>query len=214
MIKYFVRTTGERSFDYSPLNVTPLYDYNHDPINSFISQLEIISEYDAVLLEDDLVLCKDFQNEIEKVIAKYSDKIINFFSRPKYYFQTTLTLEDFTYNQCTYYPKGIGKILAEEMKKILKWWPSSARLWSQVESRALMNLGIPHIIYRPCLVQHNDHSSILQPGKEARTTIWFKNYLDELNLDYNNLDVLKYRKELSKLRDKYFKEEVNKDVNR
>lgn len=202
MIKYFVRTTGERKFNYLPLEVTPLYDYNHDPINSFIEQLEIISDYDAVLLEDDLILCKNFQNEIEAAITKFPNRIINFFSEPQKYTTTHLTAGDFNYNQCTYYPKSCTKILAKQMREVMKWWPKHKKLWSQVEAEALKELGWAHVIYRPCLVQHNDISSILSPGIESRTTIWFKDYLDELGLDNDQNYSKKTVKDLTDLRDK------------
>ena len=54
-IKYFVRTTGERVLDksYEQIEYTLLIDKEHKPIQSFIDQLNIISEYNAVLLEDD-----------------------------------------------------------------------------------------------------------------------------------------------------------------
>ena len=50
-IKYFVRTIKAREFDYSKVEYTELVDRNPDFIQSFIDQLKIISEYDAVFLE-------------------------------------------------------------------------------------------------------------------------------------------------------------------
>lgn len=188
MIKYFVRTTGERQFNYDPLEVTPLYDYEHKPIDSFIEQLEIISEYDSVLMEDDLILCKNFQEEIEKVIAQYPDKVINFFTEPDVYVTTYIRSEKFTYNQCTYYPKGVAKQIAEQMRKIRKNFPTNNMWYSKIESAALLSLGMTHVIYRPCLVQHNDTKSILyglfDKDVRTRTTLWFKDYIDELGVPY------------------------------
>ena len=81
MLKFYVRTTLERQLDssYSQIEYELLVDTEHKPIESFIEQLEQISEYDSVLLEDDLILCKEFKNRIEEVINKYPNKIINFF---------------------------------------------------------------------------------------------------------------------------------------
>jgi hypothetical protein len=126
-IKYFVRTIPERIFNYSGIEYISLIDYNHQPVQSFINQLELISEYNSVLLEDDLILCKNFKEEIEKVIAQYPDRIINFYSRPRFYFKSEETF-DFRYNQCTYYPKGIAKILATKMKEILPRFSKDQKL--------------------------------------------------------------------------------------
>ena len=175
----------------------------------FIEQLKIISEYDSVLLEDDLILCKDFQKIIEEVISKYPNKIINFFTEPKRYVTTYIKNEPFTYNQCTYYPKGVALKLAQKMEEIRKNFPPNQMLYSQVESAALQSLGITHVVYRPCLVQHNDTKSILYDlwGKDidARTTIWFKDYIDELGIPYeecySNTNVLK----LAEMRRKHLK---------
>ena len=55
MLKFYVRTTLERQLDssYSQIEYELLVDTEHKPIESFIDQLEQISEYDSVLLEDD-----------------------------------------------------------------------------------------------------------------------------------------------------------------
>ena len=62
MIKYFVRTTGERQLDesYNQIEYELLIDKEYKPVKSLIEQLEIMNNYDSVLLEDDLILCKNF----------------------------------------------------------------------------------------------------------------------------------------------------------
>ena len=80
-LKFFIRTTKDRTLDESierelGNNYTLLIDTEHKPVDSFIEQLKIISDYDAILLEDDVILCKDFVNEITKVVKKYK-KLLN-----------------------------------------------------------------------------------------------------------------------------------------
>ena len=72
MIKFFVRTTEERALDesFSQIKYELLVDKEHKPIDSFIKQLKMIDDYDAVLLEDDVILCKEFKRAIEKVILQ------------------------------------------------------------------------------------------------------------------------------------------------
>ena len=90
MIKYFVRTTGERTLDdsFSQIEYTLLVDKEHKPVKSFIEQLEIIGDYDAIFLEDDVQLCRNFKEKVESVIKKYPDRLINFFTAPTNYFMT------------------------------------------------------------------------------------------------------------------------------
>ena len=195
-IKYYVRTTEEREFDYD-LDYEILADTEHKSVESFLEALYLIEDEDAVLLEDDLVLCKNFKEEIEKVIAQYPNKIINFFSGPLKYYSTHLS-EFFDYNQCTYYPKGITKILADEMSKLYE--KIDTKSYNYLETRALKNLGISHVMYRPTLVQHKDVKSILNNGAELkRLSPYFKDYLDELNIPYEEAFKLENKKKLDEL---------------
>jgi len=207
-VHYFVRTTGERNFDYYPLKTISLYDYYHKPIDSFIGQLESINKYNSVLMEDDLILCKNFQEEIEKVIAQYPNYIIQFFTDPGIYESTFLRSWPFEWNQCTYYPKGVPAKIAKAMKTLRDKFPPNQRKYSQIENAALISLKIPHIIYRPCLVQHNDMSSILQSDDKMWTsfrhdTIWFKDYLDEAGLEYYEAYTPENVKKLTDIRNKH-----------
>lgn len=200
LIRYFVRTTGERSLDesYNQIDYKLLIDKEHKPVESFIKQLELISEYDSILLEDDLILCKDFKKRIEEVIKQYPNKIINFFTKPKEFFATR---EDsyFVYNQCTYYPKGLATQISLEMKQVRGYKP-----YDLVENTALNNLGISHIQYRPCLVQHLDTDTLIQYKTfNNRRSIYFIDYLDELNIPYE--EAYLHKKELTELMNSKFK---------
>lgn len=205
-IKYYVRTTGERKLDdsYNQIKYELLVDTEHQPVDSFIKMLSQIGDENAVLLEDDLILCKNFKEEIENVINNHPTEVINFFTQPNYWFETHTRLAPFEYNQCTYYPKGIGKQIAEAMNNI-KGTFFQNRLWSIVENAALSNLGITHLQYRPCLIQHNDFNSILKsPGYLARRdTIYFKDYLDECNIDYKDAYTSENRYKLNNCRLKH-----------
>jgi len=81
MIKYYIRTTGERKLDssYSQIEYELLIDSDHRYIDFFVDQLERIGNDDCVIIEDDCVLCNNFKNRIEEVINQYPTKIINFF---------------------------------------------------------------------------------------------------------------------------------------
>lgn len=205
-IKYFIRTTLERKLDksiYKELgeDYTLLIDYEHKPVSSFIEQLKIISDYNSILLEDDVILCKDFKNHIESVISEYPDMVINFFTSPNIYFKTHIIKGSFNFNQCTYYPHGISKTIALEMEKL----NTNSLGYDVLESHAMFNLNIYHIQYRPCLVQHIDCKSLLSYKHISfRRSIYFIDYLDELNISYEDAWTQENRKKLNILMKKFF----------
>ena len=146
------------------------------------------------------------QEEIEKAIKQYPNNIIQFFTLPASYVTTHMKSWPFQWNQCTYYPKGIAGIVAEEMKRVRNCFPPDQLLYSQVESMALLNLKIPFIVYRPCLVQHNDFSSILQPTPTARRdTLWFLDYINELGVSYEEAYTPENVMMLQKIREEHVK---------
>ena len=204
---YYVRTTKDRVLDesYNALSYIELIDYNHKPIDSFIEQLKIISSDNSVLLEDDLVLCKDFKNIIEDIINKYPNYIINFFTKPIKYFTTNIN-DTFSCNQCTYYPKGISKIIAEEMENVRKQFPG-IKQYDTIEDMAMRRLGIIHVDYRPCIVQHINKKSLIQDSTlKNMQTYYFIDYLDELGMKYE--DAYKNKSRLEEL----LKEKISSDV--
>mgnify|MGYP003292239269 CR=1 FL=1 len=203
MIKYFVRTTNDREFNYD-LEYIELVDKDYKPIDSFINQLKLISEYDSVLLEDDLILCKDFKNKIESVIKQYPNDIINFFYNPFSYFTTHYIYSGFAWTQCTYYPKGKSLQIANEMERLRDKYPRLQ--YDLLEGRALESLNLRHLIYRPCLVQHIDNKSLIQKNIKLgyRRTIYFQDYLDELEIDYNEAHKKENRQRMQGLLQKQF----------
>lgn len=180
MIKFYVRTTGERILhnSYNQINYTLLIDKDHKPVDSFIKQLELIADEDAVLLEDDLVLCNNFEEEITKAVNENPETIINFFNHPLKYFTTHKTCENFAYNQCTYYPKGLGRKVAAKMNELRK----SYHQYDTLENLALKVLHLTHVVYRPTLVQHIDYNSLIQKSSGNRRCPYYIDYLKELNI--------------------------------
>lgn len=208
-IKFFIRTTGERTLHESIKrelgdDYTLLIDKEHKPVDSFIKQLKQISEYDAILLEDDVILCKDFKKEIEKVIKEYPNTVINFFTKPLEYFSTVFGLLQFVYNQCTFYPKGLTNKIADKMIELREPYNQ----YDTLENKAMRALNIPHLRPRPALVQHIDNNTFIQQSTSgARRCIWFKDYLDELNIDYKDAYTLENKEKLTQLMNKKFKGE-------
>lgn len=205
-IKYYVRTTNERKLDksYSQIKYELLVDTEHNARKSFVEQLERLAELnqDVVILEDDLELCKDFKNKIEEVIKEYKDNIINFFYKPRDYFATKLQ-KHFCWNQCVYYPKELLKVLSVEMRKQYELKPLMPH--DEVENIALNVLGIKNIVYRPCLVQHLDFKSLVGNVSKNRISPYYIDYLEELNITYENACFFFNLSKLYKLLDEHIK---------
>lgn len=193
-IKYFVRTTKSSKVNYD-LDYIELCDTKNEYIQSYIDALYKISDYNAVLLEDDCVLCKNFKEEIEKVINEHPNDIINFFSFPDRYITSHYSTK-FNYNQCTYFPKGIIKTFIPDMQERYNTHKNIFKSYGSLLNIMLALNGIAHYVYRPCLVQHIDYRC------KARSTLYFKDYLDELNISIENAFKLENQEKLFDLLNK------------
>ena len=200
-MKYYVRTTGERQFNYD-INYEALVDTEHKPIKSFINQLKYISNDDSILLEDDLILCKNFKKRIEEIVAQYPDSVINFYESPyNFYFTEERRGIKYRFNQCTYYPKGVSKLIADKMEEI---WPryQNIKQYDFLQAYAMDELGMSYISYRPCLVQHLNGRSIIGNSDNV-STLFFIDYIDELGIDYKDVIQFKNNINLQKIKTKY-----------
>ena len=213
-MKYYVRTTLERKLhsSYNQIEYTLLIDKEHKPVESFFDQLELISDDDAVLLEDDLVLCDNFKEIIEEMISKHPNDIINFFQDP-YDFYTPHYVRKFSWNQCTYYPKGVGKKISTFIKD---YWTKFPRVlnyqYDRLESIAIEKLYLLVWLERPSPIQHIDNAeykTLIQkePICERRTPFYI-DYLKELNIKYEDSYKEENLKQLNKMRIQHFR---NKD---
>ena len=179
-MNFYVRTTGERIFNYSPLKYKILVDNNHCAGEHFLESLKLIKDEDAVLMEDDLQLCQNFEQEIEKIIEKYPNHIINFFSSPAQYFSSHFS-NSFSFNQCTYYPKGILNKIIPLVEELIKNGNKETYCWYM--DCAIKRLGIPIYNYRPTLVQHIDKKSLIANSRIVKwQTLYYKDYLDKIGI--------------------------------
>lgn len=208
-MKIFVRTIGDRQIDptYSQINYIALIDTERKPIDSFIKALEIIGEDDALLLEDDLILCQNFLEEVHKAIERFPNKIINFFQRPHHY-RPIIESQDIEFNQCTYYPAHTASKIAEVMKTLPRALTGQKKnMYSLLESTALKQLGWTLIQYRPHLVQHKDlDTTLFLYTTHFRRSLYFLDYLTELGITYE--EVPKHFGKLVKLYQRQF-ERIN-----
>lgn len=207
-MRYFVRTTGERTLDesFSQIEYELLVDKEHNARKSFVEQLEYLATLneDVVILEDDVILCKNFKQRIEKVISTYDDKVINFFYNPTYWYQYYFTYS-FNWNQCVYYSKEILPKLSKSMREAYTQYPNVPH--DELEGYVLSKLKIRTCIPRPCLVQHIDKDTLIQKYKCGnRRTPYFIDYLEELNIPYEEACEPENKQKLIDLMNEKFKE--------
>lgn len=204
-MKIFIRTTNERALDESIKrelgdDFTLLIDLEHNSGKAFVKQLDIINEYDSVVLEDDVILCKDFKKRIEEVINTYPNELINFFTQPTTYFPTK-KLSFFCYNQCVYFPKGFAKLIKDTLCK----YNIDLNRQEVIMRESLNKLKLKHLCYRPCLVQHIDKGSLMNHNPSfCRRSPFFIDYLEELNIPYENSGTKEnYRKLFDLMKEKF-----------
>ena len=181
-MKYIVRTTLERNLhqSFNQLKYELLIDKEHKIKEIFIEQLKTIND-DVVLMEDDIILCRNFKERIEEVINEHKDEdIINFFSLPMIFYLSKYKL--FSYNQCTYYSKSF-------LEKVIEFY-NDKNICNYTPENYIQNFLKTNEVftYRPCLVQHIDTNTLLNHTKRLtqRRTPYFIDYLEDLNISYED----------------------------
>lgn len=214
-MKYFVRTTGERVLDgsFSQIEYELLVDKEHKFPNIFVDQLRAINDYDAILMEDDIILCKDFDKRINEVVLRFPKDIINFFTLPNIYLMSVSVPEIgmSCYNQCMYFPKGMAGKMADIIES--NNFNNGKNTPEMMVRR--VRCVCPEIIvinYRPCLVQHIDNNSLIGNNKKvgSRRSPYFVDYLDELDITYAEAKYSRNKHRLIDLMNEKFKEIDNK----
>lgn len=210
-MKYFIRTTNDRELDksYNQIPYELIVDKDYKPIDSFIKALYQINDEDSFLLEDDLILCNDFIENSNKAIEAYPGRIINFFQSPPIY-QPIKETYIIQFNQCTFYPKGIAKQIADIMINEPRKEGSKRNMYSLLEQKALKELDVKVVQYRPHLVQHLDTTTLLfdNPPIGWRRSLYFIDYLKELGITYE--EASSYRDKLIGTMRKHFKKILQK----
>lgn len=122
-MKYVIRKVPERNTEYLEKllpEAVVVNDVNHNgAIWSFLKAVEVVDD-DAIYVQDDMLLCKDFKNRAEAYIKKYPDDVIVFSTAViknaekyggKVYDQEGfyLSSEGITLMLCSYIPQKISK---------------------------------------------------------------------------------------------------------
>lgn len=92
-------------------------DRERNPIGSFVRALEMAGNDPCVQMEDDCVLCRDFDKKVQAVVAERPDSLIQFFSMRKADITVGSRWDNaYLMGQCTYYPAGACASLLKYFK--------------------------------------------------------------------------------------------------
>lgn len=129
----------------------------------------------SVHMDDDIILCSDFEKKCLEAIAQYPNKVIQFFSMRQKDLTIGTRLEagsTFMMQQCYYLPPGYGLGIAEESirlcmePKIIKekyWGPTDFCV-----SEFLRKRKEAYVIWIPNLVDHEVAKSRIDPRRSSK----------------------------------------------
>jgi hypothetical protein len=185
-MKYVIRKVPERNTEYLEKllpEAVVVNDVNHNgAIWSFLKAIEVADD-DAIYIQDDMLLCKDFKKRAEAYVEKYPDEVISFSSQKSVTFN--VESEGFSnksplWDMCIYIPKKIAQAyrtfhLAEGYKKFYRWeifLEKSAtdtlleRYVYQVLKKSVFNVC-------PSLAGHKPLESVAVKGRKPRLSPLF-----------------------------------------
>jgi hypothetical protein len=150
-------------------------DYEGDSLNNFYRMMAMAQD-DAVFLQDDIILCKDFIKKVVEAVKKYPKDVIQFFTmRRKPYEVGEPYYENgskWLMNQCFYLPKEISRELAEyktEDEEILKRGSQDMLMKAYFKEKKMK-----YVQWNKSLVQHKIGKSVMYPKSSRRIDERFK----------------------------------------
>lgn len=155
--------------------------------NVFQKHLDLLNvpdEYDGiVILEDDVQLCKHFKERLADVLAGHETEVVSMFESAcskKPLKSEYRNGNRFAWNQCNYYPKNIGRILADpqNLEGFIKYfYEKRNEPWKYpidiYIAWVLGGLNIHYWMSVPFLVQHLDMQSNFEGRSTKRQTKYF-----------------------------------------
>lgn len=160
-------------------NFEVIEDIGYGAIPTFLKCL-CNDENDLLYLEDDVILCKNFENELEKVFSELGkDNLIQLFSLKKVITKTTLM------NGSTYCG-NVGFFIPKEMRlELVKYFNE---VWSKSQCFKDNPTAMDYLVrdflkdnkYKywlvvPNLIQHQEGKSVIDPRRSSkRQSLYFK----------------------------------------
>lgn len=149
---------------------TWIVDQKRDAMDTFIRSLEAAGTGRVVHMEDDILLCKDFEVKINAAILEHPSSVIQFFSMRGADLTQGSRWEPgrtFLMNQCFYLPEGYSADLLEFAHGWTRYQehPTGYDILMQDWLKSRKERYWLHV---PSLVQHRDCKSEISPRRSSR----------------------------------------------
>ena len=152
--------------------------------SAHVALFNVEKKYDGiVVLEDDVLLCRNFKEQVENVVSKHKNEVVSMFESACSKKELHSEYRDggrFAWNQCNYYPREIGKILCDPdyMIPFIQWFDRRNEPWGYpIDTYIAYVLGHNRISYWmevPFLVQHLDMVSNFKGRATNRQSKYFR----------------------------------------
>jgi len=145
-------------------------DYQQNAMMSYLRALRLAGDDPVVLLEDDIVLTKDFQNKLLRAVQGREDVLCQFFSMRKKDLTIGSRMEpgsSFMMDQCIYVPGGMALRIFE----FWKGWPRKAESpygCDTMKAAFLKANKLRYYIHVPSLVDHRISKSMIDPRRSSK----------------------------------------------
>lgn len=173
-VKYRIMAINLADVDYldqiKDRDVQVILDQERNAFDTWQRKLQSVGDDAGVFMEDDVILCDNFRDEIEKVIEQYPDMMISFFTLRKIDRPTLMRGADFCMNQCYYLPKGMAKAIYEYSINWIKSERGKAEptAYDYCMGDWLKMNKLKYILWSPSLVQHKQQKSRINPRRSSK----------------------------------------------
>jgi hypothetical protein len=158
-------------------------DRKKDAMQTFFDALDMAGDGPAVHMEEDILLCENFEKRLNEEVTRYPNNLIQFFSMRK----DDLTVgsrwdRKYMMNQCFYLPAGYSR----ELRKYWNVWPKrhvELNGFDIMIADWLNTRREPYWIHVPSLVQHRECVSVINHRRSSkRQSFTFKHAPGEEHL--------------------------------
>ncbi|MDR1398631.1 MAG: hypothetical protein LBJ41_01735 [Treponema sp.] len=172
MLKIIMRTTGDRDIGEYLSKINNLLIsriQKRDAYENFQNALVLTKGHNAVYLEDDIILCDDFERRVKDIIKPHENEVIQFFSMRKDDIAIGtryINGAKFMMMQCVYLPARINAELLEYSYT----WDRTGHI-AGVDLMLADYLKLKKIKYLnicPNLVDHKVSKSLIDPRRSSK----------------------------------------------
>ena len=136
-------------------------DYTGNATLGFIDSLKLGTGSDILKLEDDIELCDDFVNKVQKTISEYPNRVISFFTLKKINKTKELSGRTFCSSCAMFIPDRFAKGIIEFHKKGWNKIDIHPTGYDLMFGDYLTSINEKYILTNPSLVQHKQIVSVI-----------------------------------------------------